>query len=119
MVTGRWIILALSLLFACPAAAAPHKFDIPAQSLRSALIFLAAQADISIGLTNVNLTNRTSRALTETMSVEDALQRLMAGTDLTFEMVDPAKWRIYTRPATPAPQPLHAAVIPLTQPPIF
>jgi len=119
MVTGRWIVLTFLLAFSCPAAAANRQqFDIPAQSLRGALISLASQADISIGLTNVTLTNRTSRTLTEYVSVEEALQKLLGGTDLAFEMIDPATWRIFPRPTiVPAPHP-HETTTPLTQPPI-
>jgi outer membrane receptor protein involved in Fe transport len=122
LLSRHWCVLALLPLFTFltlqPAAAAlRQKFDIPAQSLRSALISLATQADISIGLTDVNLTNRTSRALVESDTVEGALQRLLASTDLTFEMVDDTTWRIFPRPASPVIRP-REEVVPLSPPPL-
>ena len=101
-----------------PATAAdPQQFEIPAQSLTGALVNLAAYADISIGLSGVNLTNRTSRPVTEYHGVADALQRLLAGTDLSFEMIDPTTWRILPLSAAPRP-PAPMPTVPLILPPI-
>ena len=97
------------------AFAADKTFNITAEPLSQALISLAAQADISIGLAGVNLTNKTSREVIGYASVEGALDRLLEGTGLGFQAVDPQTFRIYelaaavpqTRqraPAGPAPQ---------------
>jgi iron complex outermembrane receptor protein len=77
-------------------------FNIIAEPLSRALVSLASQADISIGLVGVNLTNRTSRGLVGYASVEDALQRILEGTGLGFEMVDAQTCRIFEIPATKA-----------------
>lgn len=107
----RIAVTAAALLTAASAAAAdPRPFDIPAQSLSTALAALASQADISIGLTGVNLTNRTSRDLVGYDDVGEALRRLLRGTGLDFEMIDPSTWRIFETPV--------AAVIAVQEPTI-
>lgn len=107
---------------ACPrspaSAAEARLYNIPAQSLSAALLSLATEADISIGLANVSLTNRVSRALAGTETVEGALRRLLAGTGLGFEMVDAATWRIFEIRSAPASAPVREALVPLTLPPL-
>ena len=106
---SRCIVSAGALAASAHFAVAASQFEIPAQSLSAALMALATHADISIGLSGVNLTNRTSRPVTEYRDVADALERILAGTDLRFEKVDAATWRILPRPAPKAPKPARRA----------
>jgi len=88
--------IALAIGAGATAQAADTKtFNIDAEPLAKALISLAAQADISIGLSGVNLTNRTSRDMVGVTTVEGALQRVLSGTGLGFEMVDGQTVRIF------------------------
>ncbi len=112
--------LALACLSAgaAPRAAEPStRFDIPAQALSSALVELSAQADISIGLTGVVLTNQVSVPVAGTRTVADALETLLTGTGLAFEMIDPTVWRIFPRPLTREVR-LDQPTIPLALPPL-
>jgi len=111
--------IAFVCLFArMPLAADDTKrFDIPAQGLSSALVTLAAQADISIGLTGVVLTNQVSTAVAGNRTVSQALEDLLAGTGLSFEMVGPGLWRIFPRPVLRDVK-IEAPMIPLALPPI-
>lgn len=112
-----------ALALACVTASSPRaaedskRFDIPAQALSSALVTLSAQADISIGLTGVVLTNQVSAPVAGTRTVSDALEALLSSTDLTFEMIDPTIWRIYPRPLTREVR-LDEPTIPLALPPL-
>ncbi len=121
--TGLWwhgsLAVLVGVFLAAPARAAdPRPFEIPAQSLSAALLALAEHADISIGLTDVSLNNRTSRPLTEYRGVKEALEQLLAGSGLGFQMVDAATWRIVPLAQTETPRTKTAATIPLTLPPI-
>lgn len=102
-------------------AQAPESFEIPPQSLSAALVNLAAQADISIGLTGVTLTNRTSGRVSGATTVEEALHALLDGSDLAFERVAAGAWRIFAPPKA-TPDRIQAAAaqptVPLTLPPI-
>ncbi len=112
-----------AIALACAVARAPlaaevtKRFDIPAQGLSSALVSLAAQADISIGLTGVVLTNQISTPVTGNRTIPQALENLLAGTGLSFEMVGPALWRIFPRPLTREVK-IEEPMIPLALPPI-
>lgn len=112
-----------ALALACGLSRAPlgaddaRRFDIPAQALSSALVSLSAQADISIGLTGVVLTNTVSTPVTGTRTVAEALEGLLTGTDLAFEMIQPGTWRIFPRPTAREIR-LETLTIPLTLPPI-
>lgn len=112
-------VLALAcLLGRAPLAADDVKrFDIPAQALSSALVSLASQADISIGLTGVVLTNQVSGAVNGSSTIGAALEDLLTRTGLTFEMIQPGTWRIFPRPLTREIR-IETPTIPLTLPPI-
>jgi outer membrane receptor protein involved in Fe transport len=110
-------VLACVLARAPLAAENTKRFDIPAQGLSSALVSLAAQADISIGLTGVVLTNQISTPVAGSYTVAHALEELLDGTGLSFEMVAPGVWRIFPRPLTREVK-LEEPMIPLALPPI-
>ncbi len=111
--------IALACLIArTPLAAEDAKrFNIPAQALSSALVYLAAQADISIGLTGIVLTNQVSAPVTGSRTVAEALDDLLTGTGLAFEMVNQGTWRIFPRPMTREVK-LDAPMVPVSLPPI-
>jgi iron complex outermembrane receptor protein len=94
----------------------PKRFEIPAQALASALVSLAGQADISIGLTGVVLTNQVSAPVSGTRTIAEALEDLLTGTGLTFEMIEPGTWRIFPRPLNREVR-LDTPTLPLTLPP--
>jgi iron complex outermembrane receptor protein len=109
--------LCLAQAASAEAAQAPS-FDLPAQSLRSALFALATRADISIGLSGVDLTNLTSRPLSGAASIEDALSQLLTGTGLAFERIDPTTWRIFAPSVSTAARAPKPPTVPLTLPPL-
>lgn len=111
--------LAFALFCVRPASAAEdtRAFDIPAQSLSAALVSLATQADISIGLTGVVLTNQISGRVAGTRTTAQALDDLLAGTNLTYEVIQPGTWRIFPRPLRQEVR-IEAPTIPLALPPI-
>jgi iron complex outermembrane receptor protein len=102
------LVCALLCFSISSAKAAEKSFQLPAQPLRSALIALAAQADVSIGLSGVSLAGKTSRSLTGYVDFEDALTRLLAGSGLGFREIDPATYLIYEVAALQTPQPVKA-----------
>lgn len=111
--------MVLACLFAGSPRAAEdtRKFDIPAQALNSALVSFAAQGDISIGLTGVTLTSQVSAPVVGVRTIAQALESLLAGTDLAFEMVEPGTWRIFPRPLTQEIR-LEVPTVPLAVPPL-
>jgi iron complex outermembrane recepter protein len=73
-------------------------FDIPAQSVSSALIAFGRQAGISVSVPSDLPPNLTSHVLVGTFTPMDALRKLLDGTPLTFEFVDAETVRISIRP---------------------
>lgn len=61
-------------------------FDIAAQSLASALMTLGRQAGLQVAVDPPAVAGRSSAGVRGTMSVELALQTLLAGTGLTFQI---------------------------------
>jgi outer membrane receptor protein involved in Fe transport len=105
---------------AAPAAAADVRFDIPASRLSDALIALAEQAGITIGLGDPGLAGIRSPPLHGRMPVRTALARLLAGSPYRYEFVNPRAVRIVRAaptPARPAPRPGPAPVPPRPVPP--
>lgn len=68
---------------------AARGFAIPAQSLREALRQLMQQGSLQIGFEAADVDGRTSSAVSGSMSVGEALSRLLAGTGLTFRYLTP------------------------------
>jgi outer membrane receptor protein involved in Fe transport len=105
---------------ASPAAAAEVQFDIPAGRLSDALIALAEQAGITIGLGDPALAGLRSRPLHGRMPVQAALARLLAGSGYRYEFVDARAVRILRAaapPARPAAPPRPAPLPPRPAPP--
>ncbi len=67
-------------------AAERRSFSIPAQPLQSALVQFGQQAGRQIGADNNVLRGISSPGVQGTLSIEEALQRLLAGTGLTYSV---------------------------------
>jgi outer membrane receptor protein involved in Fe transport len=101
---------------AAPAAAADVRFDIPAGRLSDALITLAEQAGLTIGIGDPTLGGLRSRALRGRMPVSAALARLLAGTGYRYEYVNARAVRIVRAPTARPPVPPRPAPLPPPQP---
>jgi outer membrane receptor protein involved in Fe transport len=99
------------------AAAADVRFDIPAGRLSDALIALAEQAGITIGIGDPALTGLRSRPLRGRMPVTAALARLLAGSGYRYEYVNARAVRIVRAPAARAAPPRPAPLPPQPFPP--
>jgi outer membrane receptor protein involved in Fe transport len=83
-----------------PAVAAGRRgFAIPAGSLNATLSTLAREAGIDIGGIDASLSRISSQGLSGTMSVETALDRLLANTPFMARMVARDTYRLVRRPA--------------------
>lgn len=91
---------------ASPAAAADVSFNIPAGRLSDALIAVAEQAGVTIGIGDPALASVRSRPLRGRMSVRSALTRLLAGSGYSYEFRGASAIRI-VRAAPLAPRPAH------------
>ncbi|QLF93365.1 TonB-dependent receptor [Pseudomonas sp. ABC1] len=69
-----------------PAPTALHDFNIPAQSLDSALIQLAQQADVEIYMSTAGLRGLTGNPITGRMRLEEALRRLLSGRGIQYSL---------------------------------
>ncbi|WP_298688780.1 TonB-dependent receptor [uncultured Sphingomonas sp.] len=109
------------LASAAPAAAARRPaIAVPASDLRSAMLAIGAQANVTIGLTDPALANIVVPGIAGRMTAAAALHRLLAGTDADDVEIDPQTFRIVrrqgirTKPvgsAAPPPRILAAASI--------
>jgi len=86
---GAYLLLCLLAVIVARAddAAAPRYFDIPAQRMDAALIEFSEQADIQLMIATELVENLNSRGIRGRYVPEDALTRLIAGTNLTFHAV--------------------------------
>lgn len=89
-------IFSSALLILTPASAqtATSNFNIPAQSLSSALLTFSNQSGISVALPHDLAAGLTSKPLTGTFPSGDALKKLLDGTGLGFEFIDPTTVKI-------------------------
>jgi outer membrane receptor protein involved in Fe transport len=107
-------------LAASPVAAADEaSFNISAGRLSDALIALAEQAGLTIGLADPAIAGIRARALHGRMPVRTALARLLAGSGYRYEYMGPRAVRILRAaperarpPAPPRPAPLPARPAP-------
>ncbi len=94
-IVHRMRLLGLAALAVCVLCAArsagaadleaKRDFDIPAQSLSSALLILGRQTSIQIMTSSDDLQGVRSSAVRGTMAIKEALTQLLKGTDLRFE----------------------------------
>ena len=116
MTRASSIVAALLLLFWCSGAEAAERrrFDLPAGRLGDAIIVLARQAGVSVGITDPALAAEPVPAVRGTMTAEEALQRMLRGSRATYIEIDDRSFRILRRPASPPaaarppPRPAHS-----------
>jgi outer membrane receptor protein involved in Fe transport len=110
------IAVAVTLTAAPGAAAAGRqRFYVPPGSLGAALSQFAQQAQIDIGGIDAGVSRIASPGLTGKMSVNAALDRLLANTPFVARMVAPDTWRLVRR-APPPPPPVQVARATLPSP---
>lgn len=92
---GRWLVRVAAGVLVCGAAALPAPvaaqstnvaFDIPAQPLAQALMELSRQANVNVVAPSRLTGGRNAPAVRGTMSVGQALERLLAGSGLRHRM---------------------------------
>jgi len=96
-----------------PKGLAP-RFDIPAQDARAALMALCLKAGCAFALSTEPGRAYRANAVSGTMSLQDALKRLLAGTGLRYEIVDHASVRVWAE----ASRPLAPRVAPAPEAPV-
>ncbi|MGV1683221.1 TonB-dependent receptor domain-containing protein [Sphingopyxis sp. NJF-3] len=101
---GRFPLLIAAAALCVPAqvqAAEQHRFDVPAGNLSTALPVLSRQAGVSISVADADLWNGRVKAVRGRMSVEDAIRRMLAGSDARAVRVSETSWRIERRLPSP------------------
>ena len=110
------VAAAISLGLPTQAAAAEERaFDIPKGNLSSVLPVISRQAGVSISVVDGKLWQARVKPVRGRMSVEEAIRRLLSGSDARAVRVSATSWRIERRsppprvasriPPRPAPQP--------------
>ncbi len=101
------IVIAVTLIAApCTAASGRRTFSVPPGSLSTTLALVAHQAQIDIGGIDPGLSRITSAGLSGRMSIDAALDRLLANTPFMARLVAPDTYRLVRRPAiAPPPRP--------------
>jgi iron complex outermembrane recepter protein len=107
---GVMIAVSAAAVLAAPVAQAQTvaRFDIPAQPVETALVQFARQAHLSLAMPE-HIPNVRSRAVEGALTPPEALDRLLSGTGLHFEMVGDSAVRIIAAPTEPATFPLPPA----------
>jgi outer membrane receptor protein involved in Fe transport len=111
------IALALGMALAPPAFGSgaldvPIEIRVPAQSLDDALRLMAKQSDLQILFAPSLVAGRTAPAVLGTLSPRDALDRLLAGTNLTATEQAPGVIVVRERGAQVDAAPVSAATVP-------
>jgi iron complex outermembrane receptor protein len=103
-------LLLAGWFIAAPAFAADlPTFAIPPQSLRTAIVALAVQANISVSSGTAQACGP-SQGVAGRLSVEEALSRVLAGTGCTYSRIDSQTFVIVrSPPREAAPKPIAAA----------
>ena len=96
-------LAALAPAAAVPAAAQGRALSLPGGRLGDAIVALGRQAGVSIGVTDPALAGSRVRPVRGRMSAEQALARLLDGTEARFIRVGPGSYRIVRRVAERPP----------------
>lgn len=101
--------LGLALAVSAPARAAETRYalDIPAQSLRSAMVQLALQTGVSVSTGQAAGCGPVRERLVGRLSLSEALNRLMAGTGCGYRLIDARAVEILPAPSRP-PAPVRS-----------
>ena len=83
-------------------ASARIAFDIPAQDLNRGVLKFAQRAGVQVFYDTAKLQGRRSSAVSGTLTPQEALSRLLAGTGLTYRFTGPAQVTIVDPSATSA-----------------
>jgi outer membrane receptor protein involved in Fe transport len=103
------LVFAAAALPSAPAEAAQRRhFDIPAGRLGDALVALGRQAGVSIGVSDPALARARVGGLRGRHSVEEALRRLLRGTNARHVAIDSVTFRIVARPRARPARPRRA-----------
>ncbi|WP_332818589.1 TonB-dependent receptor [Sphingopyxis sp.] len=100
----RLSAVATAILLSLPAqamAAEERAFDVPKGNLSRVLPVISRQAGVSISVVDANLWQSRVKSVRGRMSVEEAIRRLLAGSDARAVRVSATSWRIERRPAPP------------------
>jgi outer membrane receptor protein involved in Fe transport len=93
------VAAAISLGLPTQAAAAEERaFDIPKGNLSGVLPVISRQAGVSISVVDAKLWQARVKSVRGRMSVEEAIRRLLAGSDARAVRVSATSWRIERRP---------------------
>lgn len=82
-------------------AAEERAFDVPGGSLSTVLPVLSRQAGVSISVADAELWRARVKSVRGRMSIEEAIRRLLAGSDARAVRVSATSWRIERRSAPP------------------
>jgi len=104
------LLIASTMLTATAAGAADALdtnigFKIPAQSLQDALLELSRQSSCQIVFSDPAYAQQQAPAITGTMSVRQALDRLLTGTDLSYKLIGGNTITIGRQPRSGRPSP--------------
>ncbi|HWW57428.1 MAG TPA: STN domain-containing protein, partial [Sphingopyxis sp.] len=100
--TRRLSLVAAAIVMSLPVqamAAEDRAFDVPKGSLSSVLPLLSRQAGVSISVGDAKLWQARVKSVRGRMSVEEAITRLLNGSDARAVRVSATSWRIERRPA--------------------
>ncbi|WP_260583217.1 TonB-dependent receptor domain-containing protein [Sphingopyxis sp. PET50] len=114
----RLPLLAAAALLCVPGAASAaeeRSFDVPRGTLATALPLVSRQGGVSISVGDARLWNGRVRPVRGRMSVEEAIRRMLAGSDARAVRVSATSWRIERRP--PVAKVARRATSPPPQPP--
>ena len=116
--TSRLPLVVAAVMLSLPvqaAAAEERAFDVPKGNLSNTLPLLSRQAGVSISVVDAKLWEAHVKRVRGRMSVEEAIRRMLAGSDARAVRVSATSWRIERRPPriarrstsppSPAPQP--------------
>jgi iron complex outermembrane receptor protein len=84
--------------------AATATFNVPGQPLASALTALGRQAGLQVVFDPASVSGKSTAGVTGTMTVEQALQQLLAGTGMTFRVSSPSSVTVTLLPSSGAIQ---------------
>lgn len=99
--TGRLPLVVAAVMLSLPvqaAAAEERAFDVPKGNLSNTLPVLSRQAGVSISVVDAKLWQSRAKPVRGRMSVEEAISRMLAGSDARAVRVSATSWRIERRP---------------------
>lgn len=100
--TGSFPLIVAAVMLSLPAqtaAAEERAFDVPQGNLSNTLPVLSRQAGVSISVVDAKLWEARVKRVRGRMSVEEAIRRMLAGSDARAVRVSATSWRIERRPA--------------------